>query len=291
MALQRGFDYDIEWLDEASYGNGITATDTTKTISDVIHDVRITPSNSAEPVFSISDVAAVDTIYTNEEYTVRVEYELQDASTAANSLLKYGITRNASNDLDSVAFCVQIGDKYYEFTGGICNTIEIRGEVGRPIIVTQEFFCNDCETPASSFPGAYHATAFNSSIAVYGGATITKGGAAIGYGTRSFALTINNNAERIFKEGSATASKIVAGKLDISGTIDVFIEADADTQWGWITGKTEGNIVIDPGLTGYPATGITLTNAVFDTSDFPLNNTDAVLVSGMSFKAEDVSIA
>lgn len=291
MALQRGFDFDIEWLNESYYGSGITLTDTTKTVSDIIHDIRITPNNSAEPVFSVSDVAAADTIYTNEEYTVRIEYELQDTSTAANSLLKYGITRNASNDLDSVAFSVQIGDKYYEFQGGICNTVEVRGEVGRPIIVTQEFFCNDCVDPSTSFPGDTHASAFNSTIAVYGGATITKGGSAIGYGTRSFALTINNNAERVFKEGSPTASQIVAGKLDISGTIDVFIEEDADTQWGWITGKTESNIVIDPGLTNYPATGITLTNAVFDTTDFPLNNSDATLVSGMRFKAEDVSIA
>jgi hypothetical protein len=290
MAIQRGFDYDIEWKEEASYGAGITGVDTCKTVSNVINGVTLMGNNNAECIFSIGDVAAADTVTGVEEYTLTVDYLLQDSESSTYSLLYYGTHRNSDNDLDSVAFSLQIGDKYYELTGGICNSVQLQMEEGGHIRVTQEFYLDDVDDPVTSFVGGTHASAFTGPLASYGGCSFQKAGAALAEGTRSFSVTINNNAERLYSIGSDVASKITAGLVNISGTADVHIDADADTVWGWMTGATEGDIVIDTGSVTYPAT-ITLNTSVFGSVSLDLNNKDGHLVSGLPFIAEDITLA
>lgn len=294
MAYQKGFAADIEFYEEQTFGGGLydpAAADTMKRISDTIVSASLTANNNAEVIFSIGDVNGVDTIDKQHEYTLRIEYLLQDAG-AADQLIKYGITRNSDNDLDSLVFLVQIGDYYYEIKGCKCNSVEITGDVGEIVRVTQEFFCKEVTSPSTTDPlsslvNLSHASAIGTSYAKYSGASITRGGSTIGYGTRSFSATINNNLERVYTVGDTNVSTIVAGKLEISGNIDVYIEEGGAAQWGWITGASSANIVIDFGFT---SPSLTLTNCTFSSIELPMNNSDAIVVTGLPFIGEDASL-
>ena len=101
-------------------------------------------------------------------------------------------------------------------------------------------------------------------------------------------MTINNNAERINVVGSDKANEIVAGKLEPTGTLDIFIEQGGATEFGWVTGASAANIDIGFGLTAPDF--IRFSNATFTSIELPANNSDAVIVSGLPFIAEDVFI-
>ena len=292
MAYQRGFSADIEFYPESSYGGGLydpASADTMNRISDAVTSITLTDNNNAEVIFSIGDVAGAATLSKQKEYTLRVEYILQDTS---DNLLKYGINRNSDNDLDSLVFLIQYDNQWYECKGGICNTVEVTADVGEALKITQEFYCNEVSVsstdPLSSLSNLSHSSALGTTFAKYSGATIKRAGSTIGYGTRSFSLTVNNNAERVHAVGADTANAITAGKIDISGTIDVYIEQGAATEWGWVDNATAASINIDTGLTNVGT--IYLTNATFTTIDLPMNNTDAIVVVGMPFIAEDIAI-
>ena len=297
MTYQKGFDADIEFYAESTYGEGLynpTSADTMRRISNVINSITLTNNNNAEVLFSIGDAAGVDTITKQKEYTLRVEYILQETSSLSESLLKYGITRNSNNDLDSIVVLITYGDKYYECKGGICNSVEVSGDVGEPVKVTQEFFFNDVsETstdPLSSLTNLSHAPSLTTSYAIYNGASVTRNGSTIGYGTRSFSLTINNNAERVFTVGSDKPSTIVAGKQNLSGTLDIFINEGGATEWDWVdspSGTTTLQIEFSIATPDY----IQFSNVLFTQIELPMNNSDAIVVTGLPFIAEDVTLA
>jgi len=298
MAYQKGFDADIEFYAESTYGEGLynpATGDTMWRVSNLINSITLTNNNNAEVLFSIGDVSGADIILKQKEYTLRIEYILQEVGSLSESLLYYGITRNSSNDLDSVVFLIQYDDTYYECKGGICNSVEISGDVGEPIKVTQEFYFSDVTTsstdPLSSLTNLSHSSALTGDYATYGGADVSRSSVTIGYGTRSFSVTVNNNAERVFAVGSDKPKTIVAGKMDISGTIDVYIDEGGLTQWEWVndTPTTAHSIKVDFGIT--TPDYVQFSDTMFTSIDLPMNNSDAIVVTGLPFIAEDVTLA
>lgn len=142
MPIQTGFSANIEYLQENSYGGGLYNPSSVTYLekpSDVIKNILLTADENPEVLFSISDVDGVTTIGKQKEYTLKIDYLLQQGNTA----LSEAINRNTDNDLNSYVFIITYGGKYYTIKGCKANTIEVRGEVGEPIIVSTEYIAKE----------------------------------------------------------------------------------------------------------------------------------------------------
>jgi len=298
--LTKGFNHDIEFYEEQTFGGGLydpAAADYMWAISDAVRSVTLTSNNNAEVIFTIGDYDGQDTATKTKDYVLRVEYELQKPDTQSESLLYNAITRT-SGDLQSLVFLVTMDDTtYYQLNGCIANTVEIKCDVGDRVVVTQEYIVKDMENPATADPLATlsnlsHAQAIGNGFAKFSGASITYNSSTIGFGTRSFSVTINNNIDRVHTIGSAVAAELPEGKQDISGSIDVYIQKDqsGDKEFAWVKSPTDGrNIIINTGSTGFDK--LTFSNVYFNQIEIPLNNTDGSVVSGMPWTAESLALA
>ena len=299
MAITKGFNHDIEFQEESTLGDGLTnpaSSDYMWAVSDTVRSVSLTGNNNAEVLFSIGDYDGQETVTKTKDYVLRVEYVLQKPDTQAESLL-YNAIHRTSGALTPLAFLVtQDGTTYWELKGCVSNTAEIKCDVGDVVVVTQEYIVKDVATPTSTDPldslsNLSHAQAIGNGYATFSGASITYNSATIGFGTRSFTATINNNAERQNAIESDTAVYITTKQQDLTGTCDVYITQaqTGSTEWGWITSPTDGrDIIINTGSTGYDK--LTFANVYFNQMEIPLNNTDGAVVSGLPWTAESVTL-
>ena len=292
MPIQQGFSANIEYLQENTYGGGFynpASVTYLKRPSDIIKNILVTANENPEVLFSISDVDGFATIGKQKEYTLKIEYLLQQGSTS----LSEAINRNTDNDLNSYVFLITYGGKYYTIKGCKANTVEIRGEVGEPIVVSIEYIAKEVTVsstdPVSSYANLRHANALANSYATYSGASISRGGGTFGYGTRTFSITINNNLERIYKVQSNKIDNLVAGKLLTEGTLDIYLEKGAQTEFELVENLNKANIVVSFGISS--PSSLTATNSTFKNFELKMNNEDAVVVTSVPFVAETASVS
>jgi len=300
MAITKGFNHDIEFYAESTFGGGLynpAVADYMWAVSDAVRSVTLTANNNAEVIFTIGDYDGQDTVTKTKDYVLRVEYVMQKPDTQSESLL-YNAIHRTSGDLQSLTFLVTQDDTtYYELKGCMASNVEIKCDIGEPVIVTQEYIVKDVANPTTTDPLAAltnlsHAQAIGNSYATFSGASITYNAATIGFGTRSFTATINNNVDRVHTIGSAVAASLPEGKQDITGSVDVYIAKDqsSDEQFLWVKSPTDGrSIVINTGSTGFDK--LTFSNVYFSQIEIPLNNTDGAVVSGLPWTAESVALA
>ena len=289
MAYTEGFDHDLEFDEEATFGAGIPAAPTGLVVSDVVTGITISVNNNAEVIYDIGDWDGQDTVTGTEDYTITIDYILQKPDTQANSLLYNGINRT-TGDLQSIAIVLASDDSdYYECKGCMCNSVEISCDTGGQVEVSQEYYCKDIEVTGTDPLVGNHGDAIGNAFATFSGASLTYDGSAVGEGIRNFNATINNNLERLYEIGSANLGGIAEGQAEYSGSCDVFIAGGGETEFEYFQGTgQDASIVINTGTTGFDK--LTFANCYWDTGDYEWNNSDAVVVPGMNWKAETLTL-
>jgi hypothetical protein len=200
---------------------------------------------------TISQPTAIDTVAGQHDYTVNLEYALQDISTEHTRLLSlenWAITRTAG-DLQTVCLdlMTKTGVAYFILKGGKINTATYTFAMNQPTQVALEIWFTNLTT-AASLPTGTAAVAMSSSFSTFNGSTITRSGKWAA-GVKGATLTINNNLERIPMVKATTAqggdyTVIMSGIQEYSLTADIIADAGGKSDIDDILSDPETTIAV-----------------------------------------------
>ena len=283
---------------EASYGGGFAAG-AQHLPSDSVTSATMTPAMNPVRLRNINNNTAVDTTQGAHDYTVNLEYFLQDISgthTLALSLEYWAITR-AAGDLQSLCGALMTKPAtgvYFVLTGGKINTATYTFTVGQPIKVAMEIWFSNLTTataaPTGTAPSAL-ATVFDT----FNGATVTRSGKWAA-GIKSGTLTINNNLERIPKLKGATAQGgdyaiIMPGIQEYKFTGEIIADAGGKSDIDDILSDPETSIVIASRVGDANGYKWTLTKPNFNSEPVVYTADMTTLIINADIGAETIALA
>jgi hypothetical protein len=114
------------------------------------------------------------------------------------------------------------------YTGLRCNRLRIRGEVGRPLTVTQEFIGKDVSTTPPSYanlPSVSTSLPFH-----FPDQNVTLGGSALSGKVSGFEADIVNNVEAIYQVGDVVSATKVERLIEVTGNVTMTFSSLSDLQ-------------------------------------------------------------
>jgi len=282
---------------EATVGGGFTAIQN-QIPSDSVTSVTITPAMNPKRLINIASPTAVDTIQGAHDYTLNLEYALQDVSavhTLALSLETQAITRTAG-DLQSLCFDLMTatGVSYIILKGGKINTATYTFAVGQPIMCALEIWATNLTT-AAALPLGTAAVAVATSFSTFNGASLLRTGKWAN-GVKGCTLTINNNLERIPKIKPTTAqggdyAVIMPGIQEYALTADIIADAGGKTDIDDILSDPETTIAVSSKVGDALGYKWTLTKPWFNSEPVVYTADMTTLIISGNMGAESIALA
>ena len=292
---------DVEYIATTETGGGLPSSGQLEIPSDSILSAELTIDANVKRHFNIASQTATDTTHHNRDYTLNLQYELQQVEAAthhqiATCLEAYAITR-ASYDLSSLAFVVDYlhGATSLLLKGAKVNTLSYACSINDAILMSAEIWGTGIETGTANadftnYSSLDASVAVANQIEIYGGAAITRSG-MYAAGVKSGTFTINNNLERIPKVGSQDATGIKPGDIEWSFAGEALSDGGSKTDFDDLIAAGETDIVFDTGTTASASQKITLTNPTYNRQSQVLRQGDKHLVLGVDLGAESGAMA
>jgi len=144
-------------------------------------------------------------------------------NTFNSNVLKFGDTIN-SVTLEEAQPDIGV---YRQYTGTIVNAINIEAPIDGLVTASFELLSMTDNLTAATIDnnGAYTAQAVRQPFTHCGG-NISEGGSPIAY-ANSVSLSITNNLAHTFAWGGCSPADIIPGRVDVTGTLDVFFTSPA----------------------------------------------------------------
>jgi len=263
---------DIEYIAETTHGGGLPSSGQLEIPSDSVRNIELAISSNVERHKTVSDYDSVDTSYHSREYTLTIEYALQQCNTSGShtsttALENYAVTRT-SGDLTSLAFVYSTNGSYYLLKGGKINSWSMPFALNESLIVTVEIWGTEIETAtsASTFTNYSSLTAsetIGNAFEVYGGGAITRSG-KWSNGIKAGTLTISNNLERVPKIGTQDMIGVYPQEIDVGLSCDILTDSGGKTDIDDLLTPDETDIVIQSGTTSNTSYKWTLTNPSYN---------------------------
>ena len=294
-AITKGHVGDLVYIPEATQGSE-PSSGTLQIPSDSVANVSLTGLNNGKIVYTIGDFDGQDTVTGCSEYVLSFDYNLQQVNTTGEHLIadtiEYNaVTRTAGQPTTLTFYYTTTSGATYMLTGSMCNTLSKTCNVGEVITYHAEYWAETCAITNSHMSSLTDESAIANTYETFAGAAVTRpDGTAIACGVGNFSASINNNCTRVYNIGSADANVIQAGIEEVSGSIDILIDAGGTAEFAQMQNATENTISFETGSTASQSEDWEYTNAIF--TNFPINYAaeDAYVVSGVSWIAEGVTL-
>jgi len=129
------------------------------------------------------------------------------------------------------------------YTGLKCNRLRIKGEVGKPLTVTQDFVGKTVSTTPPSYASLPSVASANPMH--FPDQNVTLSGSSLSGKVIGFEADISNNIEPIYQLGDATSVTKVERLLDVSGNITMTFSSISDlTDVLNLTSKTNLALIL-----------------------------------------------
>ena len=269
------------WI-ESTFGGGPSGT--TLPISCYIQSVKIGTGDKTKPIRDISTAQVVLLMEQVDAPTLSVEYHPQIGDT----LLADSVDRTSCCSLQSLSFyfesnkCMPADDSSCFFIEGAkADSVKISGSRDEPWTVTIDFLCKSMVTVAEAGadvapdPLAGAMLTFN----MAGSLAFSAGQGA--YVTNSVDISISHNLSPLISIGESTASFIVEGGMDISGSVDITLDGGGGLHMTDVLDVTPFTLTIGMGGAGAPE--ITIPGCRWDNSVIDLNVSGEAMIESAPF--------
>ena len=289
MAITPGYDGDLEWVKEATYGTVPTAVQL-QVPSDTVIRSHLDIHREVKRHYGITSHSATDTTYHTKAYTLTTEFELQQMKIAGaqhlvTTTLGYHATHRTSGDLDSLSFYFDCSAGAFLLKGGLINKYSWDCSQDNAIHVTCEIIGNAVETGANlaaltNYSGQTSSGAISETIETFEGAGITRSG-KWSEGIKSGNFSIDNQIERLFKAGSSEAASVKPKFVIGEGSALVYCSDGAKTPVDDLLSGDEVDVVFASGTTASQSHKFTFANASY-------TDTPVIYETGMTGMTVDV---
>lgn len=297
MALTaRNTSMNLEYAVESSQGTD-PSSGTLFIPSDGIENINLVGRRNGEVVYSINDYDGQGTVYAGEEYTLTFDYYLQrhnptTSHPLANSIEYYALTRS-SGELTPLTFYVTTSSgATFTLMGGIINRWTATPEDTR-IRCSCEVIAESCATSSDNYNDLTASQAIGTTFETFQGAACTRSG-SFEAGVGGFSVEINNNVERIPVIGSSTPTLCQEGHEAVTGTVDILLNDGGKADFSEMKYATEQSIIFSSGTstaTNDKSMKWTFANASFDEIPITWSIDTSVVISGVRWKAETLTLA
>jgi len=290
--ITKGFQSEISWVAETTYGDGVTAGSTVLLIANQVQSIRVSRSTSLGETRNVNSADITAFVNGVKLYGLTTEY-LQDRDySASNCILARALDRT-SGILASVAFQVGVGKDvsipvptWYSMTGCKARSVTINTEEDGPIGVTIDWSVKDVSTSSTQVVACTDtiATAPNSFV---GGAFKRGGSATWGYVVGSVSVTIDNGLHESKDIGNTTVLAADAGTRTVSGSTNVCLVDGGAAYWAEVENQSSDVVELDFGAGGSNP-GMRFTSAVIGSLEIPLDSTNAIVMVTVPFTGTSV---
>jgi hypothetical protein len=298
MAMGLGFQGDIWFWEETSYGSGESAV--TMLISDKVLDVRIDSGDIYKTLRGISEPSVCAFISQPSDPVIHIEWVLQPNT--HSSLSTYCCDRDTSEDLKSLAFLVGANTKgatksYYYLTGCKAKNWNISASRGNEYICTADLSVKSVATYSAlatllgsgyTLPETIGTNYAQFNLAAH---TITiTGKTDVAFITDSIDVTVENNLNDYWDCDSQSKATAIPGAKDVTGSCDISLDDGGAVHWGDVFGgNTLTSIAVVTGLAGIGDT-FTLNTGRFDNTSVDINASGEGMLTSQPFTFKDLTI-
>ncbi len=264
-------------------------------VSDVILDARLETGDIVKAESSIDSVSAATFIPQPKDYTLHLEWEIQNGDT----LVKDCLSRTADGgtcDLESLRFEVAASTcsaqaSYYLLKGVKCKSLNLTGSRGNAWVASADFSVKSVTTSTTAQPGAgIPPSSRATAICVWNdGGSIQVNGKDIAFIIDSFDVTIENNLTDYWHVDSREKKYAMPGAKTITGTSDISLDEGGAEWWTQVQNSADaspGNLVMNLGN----GVQITLTNIRYDSTSVDINTSGEGMMTSQPFTATDITL-
>jgi len=224
VTIVRGYNVKHGYKEEATEGTAPNGTSSVPVTYDYIGHVNgLTPTINPNPVevHPIGIRYPLTHVKGTREVALSVEY-----NPISITPLQYAL----SNITKTITFWEKLVDLNSDilYLGLRCNRLRLRGEVGRPLVATQEFIGMDVTTTAPTYanlPDVSVSLPFH-----FPDQNVTLGGSALSGKVSAFEVDIVNNVEAIYQIGGVVSVTSVEKLIEVTGNITMTFSSTSDLQ-------------------------------------------------------------
>jgi len=224
-------------------------------------------------------------------YGVRISYMLHSGR---KTQLDDAINRQADNSVKSQTIEVSLNRDgstvgYYTFLGCKAEDATTRGGVGEPVTVDITYKALSV-TRATSEPSVGSGSRETASLgALCHGSTssITRGGSALAYVTRTWEFKVSHALEALGTDNQTDPKVILEGIRQVTGTVDITVDDGGVTLTDAVLAGTAAEVIFALGGAGAPK--FTLSNVQWSNLEIPLSAEQGFVLTGVPFIATAIA--
>jgi len=286
----KGFQGDISWVAEATYGDGVVTGSTLLLVANCIQSVKLGHNKALNESRCISTYDVNKIVTGTNMYSLTTEY-MVDRNYSTSTLLYTALTRT-SGVLGSVAFQVGVGtaqltSTYYNMKGCKAKNVAISTDEDAPIMVTIDWSVKDVAT-STALVVACTDTITTATRKFTGGAFKRGTSATWGYIVGAVSVTIDNGLYEAKDIGNTTLIAAEAGPRALSGTANVCLTDGGATYWAESFTNATSSIEFDFGTTSNDPS-IRFASAVIGSIEIPLDSDSAIVMTTIPFTGATAS--
>lgn len=255
--------------------------------SDFVQSVSISLDPALTEWRDIGDYDATAFVAGLPAYGLKVSYLLHiDRKTQVDD----AINRQSDNSVKSQTVEVSVNRDdvtvgYFRLLGAKAEEVSVRGEVGQPTMVeiTYKGLNMTRATAEPSVGSGSRETAALGALSVFSTSSITRGGSAVAYITRSAEFRVSHSLTPHGTDNQVNPKAIFEGVRQVTGRADITIDDGGVTIADAVMALTGATVLFNCGSTGAPK--FTINNAVWENLDLSLGVNEGVVMAGVPFRA------
>ena len=280
----KGFQGEISWVKEATYGAGVATASTLSLIANCVQSVRLSHNKELNLSRCINAHDVNTVVQGTKMYGLTTEY-MVDRNYSTSTILYNAITRT-SGTLASVAFQVGVGveqatSTYFNMKGCKARSVTVNADEDGPIMATIDWSVKDVSV--SSAKTATCSDTIATEPKSFVGGSFKRGGSATwGYIVGSVSVTIDNGLHEAKDIGNTTLIAAEAGPRNITGSANVCLTDGGLTYWNECVNVSTDSIELDFGSTSNDPS-IRFASAVIGSIEIPLDSDSAIVMTTVPF--------
>ena len=290
--ITKGFQNEVSWVTEGSYGDGVTAGSSLLLVANQIQSVRVSRNTPLGETRNIDSYDVSKFITGVRLHGVTVEY-LQDRNYSSTNCLTAKAIDRTSGVLSSIAFQIGVGKDvtipvptWYNLKGCKARSVTINTEEDGPIGITIDWSVKDIATSTAKVVVCSD-TISTAPKSFVGGAFKRGSSATWGYVVGSVSVTIDNGLQESKDIGNNIIVAADAGTRTVTGTVNVCLIDGGAGYWAEMDNASSDVVELDFGATSNDPS-MRFTSAVIGSLEIPLDSTNAVVMTTVPFTGTSV---
>jgi len=292
MATTKGFQGEIAWVEESTYGDGVKTDSTLLLIANQVINVNVTHNKATlGETHNIDSPDIDDFIMGTKLYGLTTKYYADREYSSTNCLLYKAMTR-VSADLPSIAFQVGVGvdqttSSYFNLKGCKAKSISVDTSEDSPVTVSIDWSVKDVATSSAATTAT--ADSITTSPWTYLGASFERNGlSSWGYAVGSVSMKVDNGLQDVKDIGNSTLIDAAPGIRNATGTVNVCLTDGGRTYWAECVNASAHDMELIFGAAGAPT--MKITGCILNNMDVPLDSSSAIVMTNIPFTGKVPSL-